>query len=126
MEQSQLNALDKNILIPFFPSGSWELKIANVVSDNTKIPASTLPYFNYIQAFFPTETSTAILAIFAGKYHANGTPIVSPVRFAYSGERVNIKGQLILTTGTDILGYTVTSTTIGSDITNVYAYGGTQ
>jgi len=125
MAKNQINKSDPNITLPFYPSSSWELKAANVISDNTKISANALPFFNYIQAFFGAGVTNATLAIFSGNYFDDETPIVSPVRFAFSGERVNFKGQLILASGKDILGNTITTTAIGSGITNVYAYGGT-
>lgn len=119
-----LEVTQRNTELPFFPSISWPL----IESDKGNF---TLPTFHWIQAFFNSTTLTEepVLAIWSGKYASDGvTKIVSPVRFAFSGERINFKGKAIVATGVDIFGNTVTSLVIGSDATTdfsaVIAYGG--
>lgn len=108
----------ENALIPFLPSSAWEISAYATATQQSAIT------FNWIQAFFDAETTPApVLAIYSGKNDADGEPILSPVYFSYSGERVFFKGCLILESGVDRFGNTVTSTTIGS-LDKIIAYGG--
>lgn len=121
---SGLSITDRNTDIPFFPNVTWILEEAD-------LDAKNLPTFNWIQAFYDSSTlsGTPNLAVFTGAYHDDGvTPIVAYVPFAYSGERVNIKGNGIFSTGEDIRGVTITTTPLGADpatdILKVVAWGG--
>lgn len=108
----------ENALIPFLPSSAWEISAYATTAQQSAIT------FNWIQAFFDAETTPApVLAIYSGKDNENGAPILSPVYFAYSGERVFFKGCLILDTGVDRFGNAVASTAIGS-FDKIIAYGG--
>jgi hypothetical protein len=128
----QINKIDPNITIPFIPSVSWEILSTDVIDpQTTSVYSKKGNYFSYIQAFFDAaQVTNAILAVYSGHDDASGNPIVSPVRFAFSGERVQFKGIFILTEGQDINGNTITSTVIGNtsatDITSAYAYGGVK
>jgi hypothetical protein len=119
---SNLNVTDRNTDIPFFPSLTWNLT-------NSDFGDKTLLTFNYIQAFFdPTLTLTPYLCVYSGNNDDSGNPILSQIRFAYSGEKVQIKAKGIFSTGTNIRGQTVTSLAIGATPTTqfseVVAYGG--
>ena len=113
---------ERNTGIPYFPSSSWNL------TEESKGDI-TLPTFNWIQAFYDTDafTQPAQLVVWSGAFHADKTPIVSKVRFAFSGERINFKGKVIYASGVDRFGNTITSTVIGSDnatdLLEVIAYG---
>jgi hypothetical protein len=118
---SNLSISDRNTDVPFFPNITFNFT-------NSDFGVQGIPTFSWIQAFFDsTFTGIPTLVVGVG-YDNSGNLIVSQVRFAYSGERINIKGQGIYTTGTNIRGQTVTSTPIGStlttDLTQVIAYGG--
>lgn len=119
---SGLSVTDRNTDIPFFPNITWNLESADF--GNIKLPT-----FSWIQVFFDESLATTPeLAIFTGNFTDAGVAILSGVRFAYSGERVNIKGSGIFASGTNIRGQAVSSTTIGSnpaaDLQQVIAYGG--
>lgn len=119
----QINITSRNTDLPFFPNFTYELFEAD--KDNKDIPT-----FTWIQAFFDSTLSVAPeLAIFSGSnFEDTNLPILSLVRFAYSGERINIKGRGIFTTGKNIRGQTVKSIGIGTIVTTqfsqVIAYGG--
>ena len=121
---SGLSVTDRNTDIPFFPNQTWNLVSADFGMTN-------LPTFNYIQAFYdPSLTEVPQLALFTGSYSAPGVPILSLVRFAYSGERIQIKGSGIFLTGVNIRGQSISSTQIGStpttQLSQVIAYGGSR
>ena len=132
MAIQNLSLTDRNTDIPFFPSLTWNFTNSDIITTLSQLQG-VQPYntFNWIQAFF-NAASIAVapqLAIWGGGYHSDGiTPILSGITFAYSGERINIKGQVLFTTGTNIRGQTVNSTPIGStptaDLLLVTAYGG--
>lgn len=122
---------DNNKELPYFSSSTWNLKNTDFLNGAEPILLNNnLPVFNWIQAFFDSTLAVIpYLAIWSGAINpATGLPIVNKVRFAYSGERVNIKGVAILTSGTDVRGDTVTSTPIGAtlttDLLEVIAQGG--
>lgn len=117
-----LSVSDRNTDMPFFPSLTWNLT-------NADFGVKTLPTFNYIQAFFDaTLTDPPYLCVYSGNNHTDGSPILSQVRFAYSGEKIQIKGKGIFASGTNIRDQAVTSLPIGStptdDLLEVIAYGG--
>jgi hypothetical protein len=119
---SGLSVTDRNTDLPFFPSCTWNLTQAD-------IGLKTLPTFNYIQAFFDESLGVEpILAIFSGAFHDDGSPILSEIRFAFSGDKIQIKGSGFFMTGTNIIGQTVSSITIRSapttDLSRVIAFGG--
>lgn len=119
---SALSLTDRNTDIPFFPSSTWNL----VSNDFGKI---NLPTFSWIQAFYDASLAAEpLLAIFTGNFTDAGVPILSEVRFAYSGERINIKGSGIFVSGLNNRGQAVSSTTIGvnpvADLSRVIAWGG--
>lgn len=121
MPLSNLSVNDRNTDIPFFPSITYNLLNADF--------GVLVPTFSWIQAFFsPDLTVAPTLCVYGGWNHADGTPILSEIQFAFSGERINIKGCAIYASGTNIRDQAVTSTPIGSSvttqITNVIAYGG--
>lgn len=125
MGLSNLSVTDRNTDIPFFPNVTYNLFAA----DFGVINSTLIPTFSWIQAFFDVSLAAApYLCIYTGYNDSLGNPIVSRIRFAYSGERINIKGCGIAATGTNIRGQTVSSTPIGdilaSDLTEVIAYGG--
>jgi hypothetical protein len=126
----QINKIDPNITIPFIPSVSWKINGTDVIDpQTTSVYSKKGNYFSYIRATFDaTQVTDPVLAVYSGNDRADGTPIVSPVEFAFSGERVQFKGIFILTEGQDINGNTITSTAIGNtpatDIKSVTAYGG--
>ncbi len=131
MTIQSLNITDRNTDIPFFPSITWNYTNTDIISSLDQLNgAFFLDTFSWIQAFFDATQLTVApqLAIWTGDRRANGTPILSGITFAYSGERINIKGQGLFTTGTNIRGQTVTSTPIGAtietDLLLVTAYGG--
>ena len=108
--------------MPFFPNITWNLLQADIAAIN-------LPTFNYIQAFFDESLAVAPeLALFSGSFHDTGLPILNLVRFAYSGDKIQIKGSGFFMTGTNIRGQTVSSIPIGSvpttDLLKVIAFGG--
>lgn len=128
-----LNILSNNASIPFYPSITWEYVNSDIILEGTApghYIASGLT-FSWIQAFFDQDniTDPAKLAIWSGRIAADGvTPVLSLVRFAYSGERINIKGNALFTSGVNIKGQLVSSSPIGSvattDLQQVIAYGG--
>jgi hypothetical protein len=116
-----LSNADRNTDIPFFPNLSWNLTSSDFGNKG-------LATFNYIQAFFDnTLDEIPYICVYAGD-RDDGTPILSQVRFAYSGEKVQIKGKGIFESGTNIRGQAVSSTPIGdsptTDLSEVIAYGG--
>lgn len=125
--QQDLNIIDRNTEMPFFPSITWSFLNSDII---TTLPGNFVAPFTWIQAFFdPTLSVAATLAIWNGLYQSDGvTPMLNGIRFAYSGERINIKGIALFSTGTDRRGATVTSVPIGSSLTTqlsqVIAYGG--
>lgn len=113
-----------NTQVPYFPSYSWGL-----TSSDFGVP--DLWVFNWIQAFWDVNdfAATPKLVISNGERDANNDLICSLVQFAYSGERVNFKGKIILASGTDRRGNAITSTPINASspadsFINVIAYGG--
>lgn len=122
---SNISVTDRNTDIPFFPNITYNLLNADYgIIDPVAIPA-----FSWIQAFFDSTLGVAPeICVFTGAFDTLGAPILSQVRFAYSGERINIKGSGIFATGKNWRGQTVTSTPIGStlnaNLTKVIAYGG--
>lgn len=123
MGATALNITNRNSELPFFPSENWYL------TEESK-GNLLLPTFSWLQAFFDAENITVApqLAVWSGQYHANGDPVLSVVRFAYSGERVNFKGKAVFAAGTNILNQVVTSAVIGetatTDLLQVIAWGG--
>lgn len=128
--KSDLNIEQKNSLLPYFSSSTWNLTNADFLpGDEPVLSNNKLPTFNWIQAFFDSTLGVAPrLAVWSGRVDDDGLPVISNVRFAYSGDKVEIKGTAIMTSGTDRRGITVTSTPIGStlnaDLTEVIAFGG--
>jgi hypothetical protein len=124
---SNINITDRNTEVPFYPSFSYQIINSDMI---TSVNDIVLPPFFWIQAFFDAEslTAPAQLAIYSGAEDDAGNPIVSIVRFAYSGEMKNFKGLAIFTSGEDIRGDTIESTPIGAttttDLLNVIAYSG--
>lgn len=126
-----LNITQNNASIPFYPSQTWRYLNADIL---TATPGMTnlefQKVFSWIQAFFDTTLTVApTLAIWSGEFQSDGvTPVLNEVQFAYSGERINIKGVALVSTGTNIRGQTVSSVPIGStlttQLTKVIAYGG--
>lgn len=117
-----LSTSDRNTDIPFFPNQNWNLT-------NADFGDKSLPVFNYIQAFFDeTLQDVPYLCVYSGSDRDDGTPVLSQVRFAYSGERVQIKGKGIFASGTNVRNQSVTSLPIGNapttDLLEVIAYGG--
>jgi hypothetical protein len=112
-----------NTQVPFFPSFAWGLTEADF--GNSRLWA-----FNWLQAFWDTNdfTGTPGLVISTGETDASGNLICSLIQFAYSGERIPVKGKILLESGTDRRGQVITSTGIGgstiTDLTSVRAYGG--
>jgi hypothetical protein len=121
--QSDINQSANNLTVPFFPSASWY--VTEFINPATIAPQNIVgPYFSYIQAFFGGGVTDATIAVYSGVNADDGTPIVNPVRFAYSGETKQFKGSILLTTGVDRNGQTVTPETFG-DFSQIIAYGGT-
>lgn len=122
---NNISIQDRNTDIPFFPNITYNLLNADYgVIDPVNIPA-----FSWIQAFFSSTLTVAPeICVFTGAYDTAGDPILAQVRFAYSGERINIKGLGIFASGKNWRGQAVTSTPIGdtltSQLTKVIAYGG--
>ncbi len=130
---TDLQAQTTNNLIPLCPSTGASILQENVqlAADGLKVnDATNLFSFNWIQAFWDTEVFVGIpiLAVYAGAMADNGDPIVVPIQFAYSGERVYFHGKLIFDEGVDRLGNTIVSTPIGeaadSNISALFIYGG--
>ncbi len=125
-----LNVLQNNGSVPYFPSLTWEYQNSDLITTGEIPMGGFIMTFNWIQAFFDSTISVPPeLVIYSGRTLPDGiTPIVSRIRFAYSGERINIKGNALYQSGEDIRGTTVTSTPIGAapttDISQVIAYGG--
>jgi hypothetical protein len=122
---SGLNITDRNTDIPFFPNISW-----NFTSADFGVIAN-IPTFSWIQAFFDnTLTEVPVLSVFTGSYREDGTPILSEVTFAYSGEMRNCKGCGIFSTGKNIRNQNVSSLDIGGSATTTFskvvAWGGMQ
>lgn len=120
--QKQLDIQDRNTDIPFTASCTWSLTEA----DKDVFQKLT---FGWIQAFFDdTLGVNPELVVFSGNYNADNTKQGNLIRFAYSGERVKFKGNMILSSADDCRGVTITSTPIGStgttDLLKVIAYGG--
>lgn len=118
----QISVTSRNTELPFFPNATYNL----LEADKGKID---LPAFSWIQAFFDaTFSGTPQLAIFTGYTFPDGSPLLSLVRFAYSGERINIKGSGIFASGQNVRNQAVISTVIGAvltdDLSQVIAYGG--
>jgi hypothetical protein len=114
----------RNNEVPFFPSSSWELT-------NADFGSQRLYTFNWIQAFWDSNDleEEPVLVISNGDLDDNGDLIANAIQFAFSGERINVKGKIILATGTDRRGVTVTSLPINAASPNdsfskVIAYGG--
>lgn len=120
--KDQLDINNRNTDIPFTPSCSWSL------TEEDKDVFGKLT-FGWIQAFFDNTLSVnPELVVFAGKYNDDGSKQGNLIRFAYSGERVKVKGNMILSTAKDCRGITIASTPIGNtgttDLLKVIAYGG--
>lgn len=95
--------------LPFFPNKSYVITAADVGKLN-------LPAFMWIEAYFdPENVANPHLAVWGGNLNEDGTPQVNLIRFAYSGQMKQFKGQGILASGVDCRGVTQTSTTIGAD-----------
>jgi hypothetical protein len=110
--------------VPFFPSSAWELT-------NADFGNQQLFTFNWIQAFWDSNdlAEDPVLVISNGDLAADGSLIASAIQFAFSGERINVKGKIILATGTDRRGVTVNSLPIDAgsptdSFSKVIAYGG--
>jgi hypothetical protein len=108
---------DKNSLVPFCPSRSWEYVITG---DDSQLANPTVAPFFWIQAFF-TGDAPAKLVTQSAQKKADGTFECEPIVFAYSGERVFFKGKTLVNSGVDRYGRTVT---MSETIASVYAYGG--
>lgn len=113
-----------NTQVPFFPSYTWEL----TESDFGNVQLWT---FNWVQAFWDVTNfvGTPNLVVSTGERSASGNIIASLIRFAYSGQSIPIKGKIILATGTDRRGNTVTSIPIDAgsptdSFSQVIVYGG--
>jgi len=125
---SNISVTDRNTDIPFFPNITYNL----LNDDYGVIDPVRIPTFSWIQAFYdsaPTGLTVApTICVYTGNLDENDDPILSQVRFAYSGERINIKGMGIFSTGKNWRGQTVTSVPIGASTTlnllQVIAYGG--
>ena len=118
------SVVTRNTNVPFFPQ--WNYPLFEADKGNISLPA-----FSWIQAFFDSAELTVLpqLVIYSGTDESGAnTPIYSVVQFAYSGERVNVKGQGIVASATDIRGNSIASTPIGSthtsDLLQVFAWGG--
>jgi hypothetical protein len=111
--------------IGFFPSSSWGLTSASFGN-------LQLPTFNWIQAFWASNLGAGVtpqLVVSMGHKTDAGVLIGNLVRFSYSGERVPMKGKIILSSGFDRFGNAITSTPINSgapttSLTQVIAFGG--
>lgn len=106
---------------------------SHYVLDADKDKPLAIDTFQWIQAFFDATTLTLSpeLAVWDGiQKDTAGDPIVSVVRFAYSGERILFKAKQIMSTGDDINGNTITSLAIGAtattDFSAVIVYGGAR
>ncbi len=122
---SNISVTDRNTDIPFFPNITYNFLNA----DYDVIDPIDIPAFSWIQAFFDSGLLVApTICVYTGNRDENDDPILSQVRFAYSGERINIKGMGIFSTGKNWRGQTVTSVPIGAATTTnllqVIAYGG--
>lgn len=125
-----LNVAQNNASIPFYTSYTWDY----LNSDIFTTPAQKNQFlltFSWIQAFFSnTITVVPELVIWSGHYLPDGvTPLVSAIPFAFSGERVNVKGCALFATGTNVRGQTVTCVPINTaapttSLTKVTAWGG--
>jgi hypothetical protein len=126
-----LSVNQNNGSVPFFPSYTWNYLNADIFTSATQKNQFLLT-FSWIQAFFDPTAITVIpqLAIWSGHYLPDGiTPLLNGVRFGYSGERINIKGNALFATGTNVRGQTVISTPINAaspsdSLSQVIAYGG--
>lgn len=118
MQNKDLGINDQNGLIPFLPSSAWEIAEADFGDKES-------PTFSWLQVFWDAETFTdaPVLAVWSGKYNDANEPIVSPVYFAYPGERVFFKGKIIYAEGVDRFGATITSSDY-ADLERIIAYGG--
>jgi hypothetical protein len=119
---NQLDILNRNTDIPFTASCTWSLTEA----DKDAFFGLT---FGWLQAFFDNALGVnPQLVVFAGKYNEDGSKQGNIVPFAFSGEKVKIKGNGILSTGKDCRGVTWTSVPIGetgtTDLLRVIAWGG--
>lgn len=119
--QNQLDILNRNTDIPFTPSISWSL----VEADKDVFMMT----FGWIQAFFDdTLAVNPELVVYSGKLNDDGSRQGNLIRFAFSGERVKFKGNMILSSADDCRNVTIQSIPIGntanSDLLKVIAYGG--
>jgi hypothetical protein len=113
--------------MPFFPSYSWELTEADygVYLD--------LGMTNWVQAFWNSTSLTGVLPtlVFSTGNRVAGstTLIASQVCFPFSGALMPFKGQILLESGVDVRGNTVTGTPINpasptDSLSKVVVYGG--
>lgn len=118
---NQISIGQYNRELPFFPNMSYIFTSADIGNLN-------LPAFMWIEAYFDAmNVSSPQLAVWGGHYNADESPQVNIVRFAYSGQMKQFKGKGILSSGVDIRGVTITSTTIGANPANlsqVIVHGG--
>lgn len=112
--------------IGFFPTSTWQLTEANY-------GVLTLPTFNWVQAFWDTTDLGAsiqpALVVSMGHTDSDSNLICNYVPFAYSGERVPIKGKIIVASGVDRFGNAITATPIDAgsptdSLILVMAHGG--
>jgi hypothetical protein len=113
-----------NYEVPYFPSYSWGLT-------NSDFDVKNLYTFNWIQAFWDSNDLGVdpILVVSNGDTDSSGNLIVSAIQFAFSGQMINFKGKMILSSGDDRRGVTVTSLPINAaapttSFLKVIAYGG--
>ena len=124
---SDIDVKNNNADIGVIPNRS------HYVLDEEKDSPLGIDTFQWIQAFFDATVLTLSpeLAVWDGiQVDVNGNPIVSVVRFAFSGDRILFKSKQIMSSGTDISGNTISSLTIGAtaatDFSAVIVYGGAR
>jgi hypothetical protein len=133
---TDLQTFQTNNQVPLVPSIGWQRLQADVQliakGINVTNPDNN-PTWNWIQAFWDTTmfTGNPVLAVWGGvatQADNNQVPILTPIQFSYSGERVYFKGKYIFDSGVDRFGNPITSTVIGSNassnILQCYMYGG--
>jgi len=109
-----LNIEQNNASVPYFASMTWNYENSDILVTPAAVAnLDSRLTFSYIQAFYNSGlTSTPTLAIWSGKRRPDGSLILNEVQFAFSGDRVQIKGIAIMSTGTDIRDKTVSSLAI--------------
>lgn len=125
-----LNITQNNGSVPYFPSLTWTYRNSDLITTG-KIPqGGFIMTFNWIQAWYDQTLGTPPqLLVYSGRTFDDGvTPILSLIRFSWSGEKINIKGNALYASGLDIRSQAVTSTPIGNapttDLSTVLAFGG--